>query len=129
MSNCVPCDDYSCAKDVLECVETLNLGENQAAYPSGVYNIYIEYWLGSDKVVYVQKDVPAYTEIALDLTNPSKDIYNHYNGQYKVWVTDNDADINDKLLIKKGTKTYRTVAFTVVKVQGNQILTQDLELI
>lgn len=122
MSICSSCDTFTCAKPIPECAETLNLGQVTAT--TGEVSIYVYYTIGGEEIIYRQNyDQSGYTDdIILDLTLPIPEFYNRFNGIYKIWVTDNEANMNDRLTMTASDNTTATIwGVEFQRVEGSDI--------
>lgn len=119
-SICDPCDSFTCLKDLPECADTLNLGQVTAVTP--LVDIYVMYTLGDDIVIHRQAyDQSGYiADIILDLANPNQDYFNSFNGLYKIWVTNRDDNITDRLTMTADNGLSDEIwAVKFVKVDNN----------
>lgn len=122
MSICDPCNNFTCIRDIPECAQSLNIGEVTAT--TGEVTIYVMYEINGEQIIHRQDyDQDGYTaDIILDLTNPTSDYYNRHNGLYKIWVTDKDDNITDRLTMTAANGTADTIwAVKFQDVPGNEI--------
>jgi len=127
--SCDPCTPCVLSCDLPECGETLNLGVDLDPYNGTEYTAYVQYFVGGDEVILKQDITLSYSgdEIVLDLTNPSKEHYNSFNGQYKIWVTVFGQPITERITMVKDAIEALIWAVKFKKVTGNELV--DLEII
>ena len=126
MSNCLPCDEFKCAKDVPWCIDQLFLGV-PPAYTGDEYTIVIKYNLGGDEVYITQPVDDIYSsQLVLDLTNLKSQL-NPHNSSFKLWVTQR-GDINNPVFMTKDGVNYERVQFDIIDVDTN-LTSFDLEIV
>lgn len=129
-SICDPCEDFTCCKDIPYCAETLDIGEATDDDGSGEYTIYVYYTMGAEEVLQAQDYdlIGSYGgQIVLDLTSPSSEFYNPYNGLYRIWATNRGAGITERLTLTKDGINAEIWGVRFKRVEG--ITFTDLEII
>lgn len=124
---CSTCDTFTCTKPIPECATTLNLGQVTAT--TGEVSIYVYYTIGGEEILYRQNyDQAGYTaDIILDLALPITEFYNRFNGIYKIWITDNEDNIHERLTMTASDGTTATIwGVEFVRVEGNDITTAEI---
>jgi hypothetical protein len=81
---CNPCPDFTCVCPVPECTETLILG-NISDVNTAVLVYILKEINGASYVQSVVSD--ANGRVTLDMTDPNAAYFNHFDGNYQVWVT------------------------------------------
>lgn len=125
---CDPCESFVCSQNLPECGLTLNLGQDNSDTPSGSYTAYIQYSIGGDAVVLSQDfEADYFGDLIIDITTPTKEHYSSFNGLYKIWVTNQGGQYNEKIEMIKDTVTTEIWAVKFEKVTGSTL--EALEII
>jgi len=126
-TSCSPCESYRCTCPIATCINSLVLG-NIADVNTDVY-IFIQKQNGAEWIQAATSNASG--TVILDMTDPSKDFFNQYDGLYKVWVTGGNPYFCDeqKLSITINGLTSYTYGITFFNSATNAIIGDIIEII
>lgn len=124
-TTCNPCDEFSCACDLFECLSTVLLGRI-SSLNTAVY-VHIKKQNGAEYIQATTSDGTGY--VTMDTTLPNSAFFNEYDGLYQIWIMRGGYFCDgDKQAVTCPGGTYTTVGVKFKKTNGVAYSTQHIQL-